>query len=207
MYEVFWNDRKIVITHPGNIPIIKATVRFEQINSPDEVKDWFLDFTRSKNVSAVFSHPIPEEFWKDIFVPAFKPVPAAGGIVIRDEKLLFILRNGKWDLPKGKIDAGESAEEAALREVAEECGIKGHHIIKKLPSTFHIYQSPYSDSFGQWILKETHWFEMNYTGTKNGSPQTIENISEIRWFAKNELEEVLANTYENLKSVISIYKE
>jgi hypothetical protein len=63
------------------------------------------------------------------------------------------------------------------------------------------------DSFGQWILKETHWFEMNYTGTKNGSPQTIENISEIRWFARKELEEVLANTYENLKSVISIYKE
>lgn len=207
MYEVFWNDRKIVITTSENIQFIKAAIRFENINSPDEVKDWFLGFTRSESVSAVLSHPIPEEFWKEMFVPAFNPMPAAGGIVIRNDKLLFILRNGKWDLPKGKIDQGESAEEAALREVAEECGIEGHRIIKKLPSTFHIYQSPYIDSFGQWILKETHWFEMNYTGTKNGSPQTIENISEIRWFARKELEEVLANTYENLKSVISIYKE
>jgi 8-oxo-dGTP pyrophosphatase MutT (NUDIX family) len=207
MYEVFWNDRKIVITTSENIQFIKAAIRFENINSPDEVKDWFLGFTRSESVSAVLSHPIPEEFWKEMFVPAFNPMPAAGGIVIRNEKLLFIFRNGKWDLPKGKIDQGESAEEAALREVAEECGIEGHRIIKKLPSTFHIYQSPYIDSFGQWILKETHWFEMNYTGTKNGSPQTIENISEIRWFARKELEEVLANTYENLKSVISIYKE
>jgi len=207
MYEVFWNDRKIVITTSENIQFIKAAVRFENINSPDEVKDWFLDFTRSESVSAVLSHPIPEEFWKEMFVPAFNPVPAAGGIVFRDENLLFIFRNGKWDLPKGKIDAGESAEEAALREVAEECGIKGHHIIKKLPSTFHIYQSPYPDSFGQWILKETHWFEMSYQGNESGTPQINENITKIKWFAKNELEEVLANTYENLKSVISIYKE
>lgn len=206
MYEVFWNDRKIVITTPENIQFIKAAVRFENMNSPGEVKDWFLDFTRSKSVSAVLSHPFPEEFWKEMFVPAFNPVPAAGGIVIRNEKLLFIFRNGKWDLPKGKIDAGESAEEAALREVAEECGIEGHQIIKNLPSTFHIYQSPYPDSSGQWILKETHWFEMSYAKLENGTPQIHEKITKIKWFAKSELDEVMANTYENLKPVISIYK-
>jgi 8-oxo-dGTP pyrophosphatase MutT (NUDIX family) len=207
MYEVFWNDRKIVITQPDNIQIIKEAVRFENINSPEEVKDWFMSFTRSQRVSAVLMHPVAKEFWEGIFVPAFNPVPAAGGIVIRNEKLLFIFRNGKWDLPKGKIDPGESAEVAALREVAEECGIEGHRITKILPSTFHIYQSPYTDSFGQWILKETHWFEMSYQGNESGTPQINENITKIKWFTKHELEEVLANTYENLKSVISIYKE
>ena len=206
MYEVFWNDRKIVITSSENIQFIKAAVRFENISSADEVKYWFLNFTMTDSISAVLSHPVPEKFWKEIFVPAFKPVHAAGGIVIREEKLLFIFRNGKWDLPKGKIDAGESAEEAALREVAEECGINGHQIIKKLPSTFHIYQSPYHDTFGQWILKETHWFEMSYTKPENGTPQTNENITEIRWFEKNGLDDVLANTYENLKPVILIYR-
>jgi len=206
MYEVFWNDRKIVITQSDNVQFIKAVVRFENINSPDEVKDWFLDFSKSERVSEVLSHPIPEKFWQEIFVPAFNPVSAAGGIVIRDEKLLFIFRNGKWDLPKGKIDQGESAKEAALREVAEECGIAGHQIIKKLPSTFHIYQSPYHNSFGKWILKETHWFEMSYTGFENGTPQTIENITKIKWFVKSELDEVFANTYENLKPVISLYR-
>jgi 8-oxo-dGTP pyrophosphatase MutT (NUDIX family) len=207
MYEVFWNDRKIVITQPDNVQFIKAAVRFKNLNSPDEVKDWFLDFTRSEHDSAVLSHPTPAKFWKEMFLPAFKQIPAAGGIVIHDEKLLFIFRNGKWDLPKGKIDTGESPEEAALREVAEECGIEGHQIIKVLPSTFHIYQSPYHDSFGKWILKETHWFEMSYTGFENGTPQTNENITEIRWFAKSELDEVFLNTYENLKSVISRYKK
>ena len=206
MYEVFWNDRKIVITQPNNVLFIKAAVRFENLDTIDKVKEWFLNFTESEDNSAVLTHTFPEKFLKEIFSPAFKSVPASGGVVIRNNKLLFIFRNGKWDLPKGKIDQGESAEKAALREVAEECGIEGHRITKTLPSTFHIYQSPYIDSLGQWILKETHWFEMNYSGIENGSPQTIENISAIKWFAKDDMEEVLANTYESLKSEISIYK-
>jgi len=206
MYEVFWNDRKIVITQPDNVQFIKATVRFENADTIDKMKEWFLDFTESEANSAVLIHPFPEKFLKEIFSPTFKSVPASGGVVIRNDKLLFIFRNEKWDLPKGKIDHGESAQEAAMREVAEECGIESHQITKKLPSTFHIYQSPYIDSFGQWVLKETHWFEMSYSGIENGSPQTIENISAIKWFAKNELEEVLTNTYESLKSIISIYK-
>lgn len=206
MYEVFWNDRKIIITHPDNVQFFKATVRFESIDTIDKVKEWFLEFIDSDDNSAVLTHAFPEKFLKEIFSPAFKSVPASGGVVIRNNKLLFIFRNEKWDLPKGKIDFGESAQEAALREVAEECGIEGHHIIKALPSSFHIYQSPYHDTFGQWILKETHWFEMFYQGNENGFPQTSENISAIKWFAKNELEEVLANTYQSLKSIISIYK-
>ena len=206
MYEVFWNDRKIVITHPGNIAFIKATVRFENLDTIDKVKEWFLNFTKSEDNSAVLTHAFPEKFLKEIFSPAFKSLPASGGVVIRNNKLLFIFRNGKWDLPKGKIDQEESAEKAALREVAEECGIEGHQITKTLPFTFHIYQSPYNDSLGQWILKETHWFEMNYLGTKNGFPQSNENISAIKWFARNELEEVFSSTYESLKPVISIYK-
>jgi 8-oxo-dGTP pyrophosphatase MutT (NUDIX family) len=206
MYEVFWNDRKIVITQPDNVQFFKATVRFENINTVNEVRDWFLDFTESEDNSAVLTHAFPKKFLKEIFSPAFISVPASGGVVIRNNKLLFIFRNEKWDLPKGKIDQGESAKEAALREVAEECGIEGHRITKTLPSTFHIYQSPLIDSFGHWILKETHWFEMNYSGFENGTPQTNENISAIKWFAKNELDEILTNTYESLKPVISIYK-
>lgn len=205
MYEVFWNDRKIVICSPENIQFIKAAVRFENISSTEKVKEWFLEFIKSETISAVLLHPNPEIFWTETVVPAFKYLPAAGGIVIRDEKIMFILRHGKWDLPKGKIDTGENAQEAALREVAEECGIAEHQIVKKIPSTFHIYQSDYKDSKGLWILKETHWFEMIYSSAENGTPQTAENISEIRWFAKNELTQVLENTYENLKSVISLY--
>ena len=206
MYEVFFNERKIAITQSGKIPFVKEAVLTENLNSIEPVKNWLLDFLNSNTSSVILIHPSPELFWNEMFVPVFKLIPAAGGVVIRDEKLLFIFRNGKWDLPKGKIDRGETAQVAAIREVAEECGIRGHQITKALPSTYHIFKSPYNETFGQWILKETFWFEMEYLGSENGTPETKENITEIRWFAKNELDEVLANTYENLKSVIESYR-
>ncbi|HRX11984.1 MAG TPA: NUDIX domain-containing protein [Draconibacterium sp.] len=205
MYKVFFNDREIVITGKRNAPILKEHIKIENLNSDDDVKNWFLDFAARQTHSAILIHPQPEEFWNELFLPAFTQIPAAGGVVIRNEKMLSIFRNEKWDLPKGKIDFGETAKEAAIREVAEECGIDGHQITKGLPSTFHIYQSPYKKTLGQWILKETFWFEMEYSGSENGTPETKENITEIRWFAKNELDEVLANMYENLKSVILRY--
>lgn len=207
MYEVFLNERKIVITQPGNTSFVKEAVITKNLNSEEEVKNWFLDFATKETRLAVLLHQSPEIFWKDFFLPVFRLIPAAGGVVIRDNKLLFILRNDKWDLPKGKIDKGEYATVAAIREVAEECGIKGHKITKTLPSTFHIFQSPYTKSLGRWILKETFWFEMSYSGIENGTPQNDENITEVRWFSKNELGEVLANTYENLKSVITDYRK
>ncbi len=206
MYEVFLNDRKIVITRKGNISFVKEAVITENLNSVNEVINWFLKFTNSTTKTAILIHPSPENFWKNMFLPVFTSIPAAGGVVIRNNKLLFIYRNEKWDLPKGKIDNSESPEAAAVREVAEECGIEGHRITKKLPSTFHIYQSPWKENYEQWILKETPWLEMIYEGNENGTPETGENITEIRWFAKDDLDEVLSNTYESLKPVISIYK-
>jgi 8-oxo-dGTP pyrophosphatase MutT (NUDIX family) len=205
MYKVFFNDREIVIASNRNAPFLKEDMIIENLNSFKEVKNWFLEFAASQTHSATLLHPSPEIFWKQLFLPVFTQIPAAGGVVIRNEKLLFIFRNEKWDLPKGKTDEGETPKVAAIREVAEECGIEGHQITKDLPSTFHIYQSPYKKTLGQWILKETFWFEMEYSGLENGTPETKENITEIRWFAKNELHEVLANTYENLKSVIFQY--
>ncbi len=207
MYKVFFNDREIAITSSRNAPIVNETAIIKNLNSTDEVKNWFVNFAANQSHSAVLLHPSPEKFWKELFLPVFTQIPAAGGVVVRNEKLLFILRNEKWDLPKGKIDDGETPNEAAIREVAEECGIEHHQITKQLPSTFHIYKSPYKKSLGQWILKETYWFEMSYSGSENGTPETKENITEIRWFAKMELAEALANTYENLKSVVSVYME
>lgn len=205
MYKVFFNDREIVITGNRNAPILKEHILIENLNSVEEVKGWFLEFAANQTDSAILLHSSPEIFWKEMFLPVFTQIPAAGGVVFRNEKMLSIFRNEKWDLPKGKIDKGETPKEAAIREVAEECGITGHKITKPLPPTFHIYQSPYKKTLEQWILKETSWFEMEYSGSENGTPETSENITEIRWFAKNELAEVLANTYENLKSVILRY--
>jgi 8-oxo-dGTP pyrophosphatase MutT (NUDIX family) len=203
-YKVFFNEKRIVFSTTSKITLSKLKPEFVENPSIKGVIDWLEMFINAGEQESVLEHDKPEQLLK-IFKSAFKSIDAAGGMVSRNNKLLFIYRNGKWDLPKGKIDKAETAAEAAMREVEEECGISGLTIVKKLPSTFHIYKSPYKKSLGKWIFKETFWYEMDYRGENHGIPQLDEGISEVRWFDKNELDEVLENTYENLKQIIELY--
>jgi 8-oxo-dGTP pyrophosphatase MutT (NUDIX family) len=119
---------------------------------------------------------------------------------------LFIFRNGKWDLPKGKLDQNELPEEAAIREVEEETGVKAEKIVKQLPSTYHLYQSPYHED-KPWIFKQTFWFEMACSGLPSGIPQQDEGITMLKWIKKDNMDEVWSNTHENLKQIISFYRD
>lgn len=204
MYKVFFNEKKISFAHQGNITLNKPSYIFDDFCSRKEVRNWFFSFIKSKENMVQLHHSNPEEFFK-LFQSVFKVICAAGGVVIRKNKLLYIYRNGKWDLPKGKVEKGETTGEAALREVEEECGISNLTIIKQLPSTFHIYQSPHKNKNEEWIFKKTFWFEMEYSELNFGSPQNDEGITEIKWFAKNELNEVLSNTYQSLVEIIESY--
>lgn len=206
MYKVFLNDRLIEIGALANNKKNNLVVKFDKTATRENVQKWFADFVGQRSENVVLVHPNPSHLFQ-LFRSAFLEVPAAGGVVKYNGRLLFIFRNGKWDLPKGKIDKGEVPEQTALREVSEECNISGQQIVKQLRSTFHIYQSPYTKTKGQWIFKETYWFEMRYDGTDKITPQTEEGITEVKWFRKNELDEVLANTYENLKQIILPYRD
>lgn len=205
MYKVFLNERKITISSPQDITDNVPQQKFEQNASSEDVKHWFKFFLNESTRNVILFHPQPSHFF-NVFSEAFLTVPAAGGVVLSNEKILFILRNGKWDLPKGKSDTGETATETALREVEEECGITGHSIVKSLPATYHIYKSPHKKENYEWVLKETSWFEMTYSGIDSGTPETAEGITKIRWFTRNELNEVWENTYENLKQIITVYR-
>jgi len=202
MYKVFLNDRKIVIGSPEKITN-KNGVYFETLPVSNEVRELMQSFIKSEKDLILLSDN-ENELIKSI-QNVFKVIPAAGGVVRKKKKLLFILRRGKWDLPKGKIDATETPKQAALREVEEECGIKGHEIIKTLPSTYHIYKSEYKQSAGEWIFKQTYWFEMEYNGMDLGTPEKNEGITELKWLYPHRLNEVLSNTYENLKQIIKLY--
>lgn len=204
-YKVFLNEKLISFAIPGEITLAKEYPARPCFSSVAELARWLEDFASGIDTEAVIEHENPEDCFRN-FRSSLLEMEAAGGVVLRGGKLLFIFRNGKWDLPKGKIDLGENPGQAALREVAEECGIVGHRISRSLDSTFHLYRSPYKETIGKWIFKETHWFEMEYNGIQHGEPETEEGITEVRWFSPSELDIVLQNTYANLIPIVNAYR-
>ena len=125
-------------------------------------------------------------------------IEAAGGIVKNPEgKYLFIYRNDKWDLPKGKIEKGEKVKEAAVREVEEECGIKVNTLEEKICKTYHTYIYK-----GEVVLKKTHWFKMGYKGKAKLVPQLEEGITDVRWFKKEDVATIVKNTFPSIIDVL-----
>jgi len=125
----------------------------------------------------------------------------AGGGLVKNEKseILFIFRRGKWDLPKGKLDAGETLEQCALREVKEETGIGHLELIQFLLITEHDYKEK-----GRAILKETHWWLMKTIGNQTLIPQKEEDITEIRWIGPADFKIIKQNTYPAILDVLRV---
>ena len=144
--------------------------------------------------------PDLEELWSD-FKGMFTFIEAAGGIVKSPEgSILFIKRNGKWDLPKGKLERGEAPDVAAMREVEEECGISGLVNESFIGNTYHTYNSD-----GTKYLKSTHWYAMDCDNSADGVPQAEEGITEVKWSRLSEIDGLLENTYASLKDLLSRY--
>ncbi|WP_187262919.1 NUDIX hydrolase [Pontibacter beigongshangensis] len=129
----------------------------------------------------------------------FKIVKAAGGLVVKDGKILMIYRLGTWDLPKGKLNKKENVKEGAMREVEEECNIQVE-VAGKLPKTWHSYAYK-----GNKILKKTTWFLMNCTDDSLMKPQAEEFIEEVRWMTPNEVIQVLPEAYSSISFVVKHY--
>lgn len=204
MYKVFFNDSTIQLS---------ARSKKSSKNNIDQAIDCedsgFVGKLISeiesgkKAIDLVIQNKEIDKLW-NCFKSQFNEIPAAGGLVQNgDGSLLFIKRLGVWDLPKGKIEKGETPENAAIREVEEECGLSGLKIIRQLDSTFHIYRSPYLKSPNNLVLKETNWFLMSCSGVQTLVPQMEESIEEVRWFVLNEIESAMANTYSSLREFLA----
>ena len=194
MYKVFYNQKPIFLT-----------------TATDEISDefplFFAKYTtvislmkalKSKKVSGIYLyHPIRKKLDKH-FLKLFPMVEAAGGMVEhKDGRFLFIYRNDKWDLPKGKIEKKEIVLNAAMREVSEETAVADLIVIKSLPTTYHIYNAN-----GKYKLKLTHWFLMKTKYDLPLIPQIEENIQKAEWKTKEEIPDLLENAYENIKIVV-----
>ena len=129
---------------------------------------------------------------------------AAGGLVTNEQnELLMIFRRGKWDLPKGKLDAGETIEACAIREVEEETGIRNIELGKLIGITHHDYFDPW---INEEVTKESHWFAMKIKKDQILIPQTEEDITDIKWVDENELNNCVKNSYATIIEIIQIWK-
>ena len=137
--------------------------------------------------------PYIEQFFSE-----FKWVEAAGGLVENEKgETLMIYCYRHWDLPKGHIDEGESADVCAVREVAEETGVKGAKIVRFLCNTMHAY-----GVYGVWELKRTSWFHLIAESCPT-KPQKEEDIAIAKWCSPEEVEENLRSTYPTICNVFA----
>lgn len=154
-----------------------------------------IDLLNNTSLNAVFLVDENENCLLDLFLKKLPNVIAGGGKVYNKKgKILFIYRNNKWDLPKGKIEANETIEETSIREVEEETKVKNLEITKPLPTTYHIFKRN-----GVYKIKITYWFEMftNYKGRLK--PQKKEGITKAKWLGPTKVSKVLENSYANIK--------
>ena len=198
MYKVFIKQSSITFIKSDEFDD-GGDLSFTTLNS---AKELYADIEKAKETRReIIKTTDVEKAWSD-FSSNFRIIEAAGGVV-RNEKgeILFIFRLGCWDLPKGKIEEGEEIEEAAIREVEEECGIENLTISKRLPDTYHTYELR-----GDQILKRTYWFEMNTSFEGVLTPQLEEDITKVCWVKPNEMDTYMENTYSSIEWLLHEYQ-
>lgn len=200
MYKVFFKESSFLFTDNNallkNTPDVYAYTDLFQLK-----KDVYELLSRGKVFHAQFYASNASELFFN-FRSLFPSVETAGGAVIQNGRLLVMERMEKIDLPKGHVEKGEKIEEAAIREVGEECGIQGVEIISDLPATWHMYPQQ-----GVWFLKKTHWFRMTCPEGQVLVPQTEEGIEKVYWLPLGEIPHMLTKTYASLREIFTLLQE
>lgn len=199
MYKVFINDSSISFIEK---PLSNGTPHLNY-ESKDQLQSVLNELESNPEIQhQVMAVDSLEVVWKD-FVSLYKIIEAAGGVVRNnDGEILMIYRLGKWDLPKGKLEEGESIEEGAVREVIEECGIANLRVLKELPITYHTY------TIGdKKILKRTYWYEMHTKHVGELVPQIEEHIEKAQWINPDFLDEYMGNTYASIHWLLESSRE
>ncbi len=203
MYKVFVNNQTIHFVKKIELHLFEVeNIDIHQFQSKRFLSKIIFDFFNQNvitdlyiycpdNLAEVFSH------YKSKFIE----IKAGGGLVFnKSDEILMIFRRGKWDLPKGKLDKGETIAQCAIREIEEETAVSEIEIIKKLPDTYHLYNEN-----NKMIIKHCYWFLMKTDSLKNPSPQIEEDISDVIWVKKEKIPELMKNTFPSIKYILDLY--
>ena len=194
MYKVFFNQKPLILTNKIQDFSDTEPLLFIKYTSVTQI---IKALKSSKNSKVFLYHKDIDKLWKG-FKKKFPIVEAAGGLVKRtDNKLLFIFRNNKWDLPKGGVEKKELIIDAAKREVKEETGVGDIIVQKKISETYHIFKKG-----KRFRLKKTYWFKMSTTYMGKTNPQTEEGIEKTKWVSNKNIEDILNDAFENIRIIV-----
>ncbi len=200
MYKVYYNERMLQFVCNGDsFESCDLVLRLYGNESKEKLSSMINAFEDNIILNKlIFICENIDVTWKT-FCSFFLRIDAAGGVVLNPEQLLLmIFRNGKWDLPKGKIEKGEDPEKAAIREIFEECGISRLELLKQLPTSYHTYEFK-----GEKVLKRTFWYLMKSNDLSIPIPQLEEGITEVKWLNKHQIAEALKNTYSSIENLLN----
>ncbi|HIG89383.1 MAG: NUDIX domain-containing protein [Flavobacteriaceae bacterium] len=193
MYKIFYLDKPIVITDVKSDNKNVHNIKFKDFNLKKALKN-----LSKTNISSIRIVGKDKEKLLKKFLKLLPKIIAAGGKVFNQKgEILFIFRNNKWDLPKGKAEYNESIADTAIREVKEETGVNKLVITKPLEITYHIFKK--NNTFR---LKVTYWFEMKSMADNQLIPQFEEGITKAEWINNSEIDKIKKKCYANIRLLI-----
>ncbi len=200
MYKVFFDQKQIILLEENYSSILNDSEK-HLFHSEEKLKSVIFDFLHNSDKSILYI------FCEDVvgvmksFINLYECRITAGGVV-RDEKnrILLIFRKGKWDLPKGHMDEGETPLQTAVRETIEETGVENLVAGNRIGDTWHLYYLK-----GRLVLKRSVWYEMKADSATTLSPQLEEDITEAKWADPLDLPHLYKNTYLSIAELLTYY--
>ncbi len=197
-YRIYIDKHTLLITDV----LPKQTEKFKQLETTGfDFLSFYKNLKKREHQDFVLLNKNPKDFFK-IIKKKLTLIKAAGGLVENAKgEFLFIFRNKKWDLPKGKVEKNEKIKITAVREVEEECGVKIEKREERLCKTYHIYELN-----GKVILKRTSWYKMFVKGKPKLIPQKEEGITTASWVGASGIKAKTQNTYPLILDVLKAEK-
>ena len=193
MYKIFVGDKPIILTTEVEQETNFINYKLKTVNIEKAIKK-----LQKKDIESLRLIGKNKDKLLKRFLKLLPNVVAGGGKVYNEQgDILFIYRNDKWDLPKGKAESNETIDKTAIREVEEETGVTGLEITKPLEMTYHIFKRN-----GRYRIKITYWFEMKTSYNGELIAQENEGITRVAWLNAEQVNKALQNSYANIKRLV-----
>jgi 8-oxo-dGTP pyrophosphatase MutT (NUDIX family) len=200
MYKIFYENRALIFPNIEEKDLgLDATSPQLETYEVEKIHNFLRQWLVVPLQEDVVIDKVSPEVLSAALCRTFVMAPAAGGVVLSDGHFAAIQRHGIPDLPKGHVEEGEEVAVAAVREVEEETGLKDLDIVRQLPSSWHCYL--YNE---EWRLKQTSWFLMTTADESQVQPQLDEDITEVTFLGKYDLEWFLKNTYRSIAETLGL---